>query len=155
MLDRYRKWLYNTKFSKAISKLVMLKINPNLITFLGLIFGIIAAYLIYKHFLLLAIIPLILSGLCDLCDGWVARLSHKETKFGVIFDVSLDKYVEGLIGLGYAFITPSFLIPGYIWVIIAVFGSVIISVISNVGAALTKSKCCSCCNTFNSIKFGN
>ncbi|MBS3152656.1 CDP-alcohol phosphatidyltransferase family protein [Candidatus Woesearchaeota archaeon] len=140
MLYKYRNWLYNTNFSRAISKLVILKISPNLITFFGLVFGVIAAYLIYKHYLLLAIIPLVLSGLCDLCDGWVARLSNKETKFGVIFDVTLDKYVEGFVGLGFSFVTPGFLVPGYIWVIIAVFGSIIISLVSNVGAALSQEK---------------
>jgi len=140
MLDRYRNWLYGTSFSKAINQLAMTKIGPNTITFFGLIFGIIAAYLIYIHYLLLAIIPLFFSSLCDLCDGWLARISNQTTKFGVIFDVTLDKYVEGLIGLAFAFIAPAFLIPGYIWVIIAVFGSIIISVVSNVGIALSKQK---------------
>lgn len=140
MLDRYRNWLYKTRLSKFVGELVRSKINPNLITFIGLIFGLIAAYLIYKHHFLLSIIFLILTTVCDMCDGWVARLSNKATKFGVIFDVTIDKYVEGLIGLAFAFITPKFLIPGYVWVVIAVFGSIIISVVSNVGIALSKEK---------------
>ena len=137
MLDRYRDWLYKTKSSKFIKKLVRSKIPPNLITILGLIFGIIAAYLIFKQNFLISIIFLILTGLCDICDGWVARLSKKTTKFGVIFDVTIDKYVEGVIGLALAFVVPAFLIPGYVWVVIAVFGSIIISVISNIGISLT------------------
>ncbi len=118
----------------------MLKISPNILTIFGLIFGIIAAYLIYKQLFLWSIIPLVLSSLCDLCDGWVARVSHKETKFGIIFDVTMDKYVEGLIGLAFAFVTPTLFLKGYIWVIIAVFGSIIISLISNIGISLSKEK---------------
>ncbi len=140
MLDMYRDWLYNTKFSKTIDELIKLRISPNMLTIFGLIFGAIAAYLIYKHYLLISIIFLVLSSLCDLCDGWVARVSKKATKFGVIFDVTMDKYVEGLIGLAFAFIAPSIIYPGYVWVVVAVFGSIIISVISNVGISLSKEK---------------
>ncbi len=140
MLDNLRDWLYKTKISRFIGKLVKSKISPNFITILGLIFGVIAAYLIYKRYLLISIIFLISSAVCDISDGWVARLGKKTTKFGVIFDVTIDKYVEGLIGLAFAFIAPFFIFPGYVWVVTAVFGSIIISVVSNVGIALTKEK---------------
>src|SRR3989338_6315871 len=140
MLDRYRNKLYDTGISRTVNKIATSRLNPNTITIFGLIFGIIAAYLIFRHYLLISIIFLVLSSICDLCDGWVARVAHKETKFGALFDVTLDKYVEGLIGLAFAFITPSLFFPGYVWVILAVFGSVIISVVSNVGDALTKEK---------------
>ncbi len=140
MLDKYRNWLYKTKFSKFISELVRSEISPNSITILGLFLGLLAAYLIFKHKFLLSIIFLIISGICDICDGWVARVSKKTTKFGMIFDVTIDKYVEGLIGLAFAFIAPFFLFPGYVWVVIAVFGSIIISVVSNIGISLSKER---------------
>lgn len=140
MFDKYRDWLYKTKLSRFISEIAYSKIPPNLITVLGLIFGLAAAYLIFRHLFLISIIFLVISSICDMCDGWVARLSKKATKFGVIFDVTIDKYVEGFIGLALAFVAPQFLVPGYVWVVIAVFGSIIISVISNIGISLAKEK---------------
>lgn len=138
MLDRYRNWLYKTRFSKFVSVLIRSRIHPNLITVLGFIFGIFAAYLIYKRSFLVSIVFLFLTALCDICDGWVARLSKKTTKFGVIFDVAVDKYVEGFIGLAFAFVSPVLIFPAYIWVVIAVFGSIIISLVSNIGFYLSK-----------------
>jgi|SRR3989338_8098762 len=138
MLDRYRNWFYKTRFSIFVSALVKSRVHPNLLTVLGLVFGIFAAYLIFKRYFLVSIVFLILTALCDMCDGWVARLSRKTTKFGVIFDVTVDKYVEGFIGLAFAFVAPQVIFPAYIWVVIAVFGSIIISLVSNIGFYLSK-----------------
>src|SRR3989338_6058256 len=138
MLDRYRNWFYKTRFSIFVSALVKSRVHPNLLTVLGLVFGIFAAYLIFKRYFLVSIVFLILTALCDMCDGWVARLSRKTTKFGVIFDVTVDKYVEGFIGLAFAFVAPQVIFPAYIWVVIAVFGSIIISLVSNIGLLLAR-----------------
>ncbi len=140
MLDLFKDKLYNSFLKKFINLLAIIKIKPNHLTSIGLITGLIAAYTIYKHHFIWAIIFILISTLCDLCDGWLARTTKQVSKFGKIYDVTMDKYVEGLLGLALAFVVPSFILKGYVWVIIGLFGSILISVVSNSGAQVTNKK---------------
>ncbi len=78
---------------------VLYKLNfpPNIITFLSLVCGTLAALAYYYENLAPALGFFILSGLLDLADGEVARLSEKTTKFGAVFDWIADKWVDGLV----------------------------------------------------------
>ena len=100
----------------------------------------VAAFFIYKRFFIISVIFIILSTFCDMFDGWLARATKQETKFGKIYDVAMDKYVEGFIGLSLAFIMPPFILSGYVWAILGTFGSIIISVISNAALQVTNEK---------------
>ncbi len=79
--------------------LLLYKLNfpPNLITFLSLLCGTLAALAYYYENLLTALGFFVLSGLLDLADGEVARLSERTTKFGAVFDWIADKWVDGLV----------------------------------------------------------
>jgi phosphatidylglycerophosphate synthase len=77
--------------------LYKLNFPPNLITFLSLVCGTLAALSYYYENLLTALGFFVLSGLLDLADGEVARLSEKTTKFGAVFDWIADKWVDGLV----------------------------------------------------------
>tara|TARA_Y100001936_G_C15968713_1_gene609832 strand:- start:271 stop:882 length:612 start_codon:yes stop_codon:yes gene_type:complete len=92
-------------FEIPIAKfLIKLGITPNLVTIIGLALAIVTAYLIAdqsitNHFLLASIV-MILSGVMDLFDGSIARLTNNVTKFGAFIDSLSDRIAEIAIFLG-------------------------------------------------------
>ncbi|RKX60098.1 MAG: CDP-alcohol phosphatidyltransferase family protein [Thermodesulfobacteriota bacterium] len=86
------------KFYKPVG-LVLYKLHvpPNLITLFSLLIGTFSALAYYYENLILAFCFLLISGVLDLSDGMVARLSDRTTKFGAVFDWIADKWVDGLV----------------------------------------------------------
>ena len=77
-----------------VRRLALSKINPNVLTFLGLVINIIAAgTLAYGHFRIAGVI-IIFAGLFDMVDGRVARETNQVTRFGGFFDSVLDRYSD-------------------------------------------------------------
>ncbi len=107
--------------------LYKLRFPANFITLLSLLIGTCSALAYYKENLLLAMFLLIISGILDLSDGIVARLSGKPTKFGAIFDWISDKWVDGLI-LG----TVGYFYAGPFWATLAICSSMLHSFIKPV-----------------------
>lgn len=101
--------------------------SANLITFFSLVFGTLSALFYYHNWLITAAFFLFLSGLFDLLDGEVARLTGRPTKFGAVFDWIADKWVDGLIlGIvGYLYANP-------FWATLAVVSSLLHSFIKPV-----------------------
>ncbi|MCS7277752.1 MAG: CDP-alcohol phosphatidyltransferase family protein [Aquificaceae bacterium] len=105
-----------TKRREALKRVYMpvgialyrLHFPPNFITLLSLAFGMASAYAFYNGKLLTAASLLLLSGLFDLADGIVARLSEKASKFGAVFDWLADKWVDGFVlgAVGYTYAGP-------------------------------------------------
>ncbi|MFN3871240.1 MAG: CDP-alcohol phosphatidyltransferase family protein [Aquificaceae bacterium] len=77
--------------------LYKLHFPPNLITFIAIALGMASAYAFYHGKLLTGASLLLLSGLFDLADGMVARLSDRASKFGAVFDWLADKWVDGFV----------------------------------------------------------
>ena len=74
--------------------LALSKINPNVLTFLGLVINMIAAaYLAAGRFRTAGVV-MILAGLFDMVDGRVARATNQVTRFGGFFDSVLDRYSD-------------------------------------------------------------
>jgi phosphatidylglycerophosphate synthase len=116
---------------------VRLPIAPTGWTLLGGIFGggaaVAVALRVYPATLFLGA----LAAFCDCADGAVARLRGEASGFGRLLDVTVDKYVEGAIVLGIALGAPPFLgVPAGIYAAIVIWGSILISVIANVGEAV-------------------
>lgn len=88
--------------------LYRLHLPPNLITLLSVALGMASAYAFYHGKFLTAASLLFLSGLFDLADGMVARLSEKASKFGAVFDWLADKWVDGFVlgTVGYLYAGP-------------------------------------------------
>ena len=86
----------------AIVRLLALaRINPNVLTFLGLVVNTIAAFLFgyadaenQKRMFFYAGLVIIGSGFFDLVDGRVARASNQVTRFGGFFDSVIDRYSD-------------------------------------------------------------
>lgn len=70
------------------------RINPNLITFTGVLISFWAAWNLGHGWLLTGGLILILAGLFDILDGQVARLCRSETPFGAFYDSVIDRYSD-------------------------------------------------------------
>ncbi len=81
--------------------LALTKINPNVLTFMGLVVNTWAAYFFgsataenQKHMFFYAGLIIIGSGFFDLVDGEVARAQNRVTRFGAFFDSVVDRYSD-------------------------------------------------------------
>lgn len=79
------------------------RINPNALTFIGLLINIGCGLLYaYGHFFAAGLL-LILAALADMLDGKVARLRGRESRFGAFFDSVLDRYSDIIVYVGIMF----------------------------------------------------
>ncbi|ACI21167.1 MULTISPECIES: CDP-alcohol phosphatidyltransferase family protein [Thermodesulfovibrio] len=76
-------------------------VNPNIITFIGMIITSSSGFVIPFN-LFLGGILILAGGVFDLIDGIVARVNGRTTKFGALFDSTLDRIADGFIFLGIA-----------------------------------------------------
>jgi len=85
-------------FGKIIEAIVgtlsLWRINPNFLTFLGLVINVWAAFLFAQGHFRTAGFVLIGAGLFDMVDGRVARETNRVTRFGGFFDSVLDRYSD-------------------------------------------------------------
>jgi phosphatidylglycerophosphate synthase len=88
IIDRIVRWL-------ALSK-----IHPNVLTFLGLVINIWAAWLFAQGSFRWAGLVVIGAGVFDMVDGRVARATSQVTKFGGFFDSVLDRYSDLALYMG-------------------------------------------------------
>ena len=77
--------------------------DPNVFTTIGLIFGALSAVCAGSGRFFVAGIFLLFSGWCDSIDGTIARRSGRASKFGALFDSTLDRYSEMLVFFGFAY----------------------------------------------------
>lgn len=80
-------------------------VRANAVTFAGFAASAAAGVLAGRGMWLLAATVAMLSGVCDLLDGKIARLDPDRTKFGALWDSSLDRYSDAFLiaGIGYYF----------------------------------------------------
>jgi len=74
--------------------LALSRIHPNVLTFLGLVINIAAAYLLAIGQQRWAGAVIIGAGLFDMVDGRVARETNRVTRYGGFFDSVLDRYSD-------------------------------------------------------------
>lgn len=76
------------------------RINPNVLTFIGMAINGVAAYLFAYGFFGWAGATVILAGIFDLTDGRVARFTGRVTPFGGFFDSVMDRYSDLVLLIG-------------------------------------------------------
>lgn len=87
--------------------LALARINPNVLTFFGLVINSVAAFLFgyangdnQRKLFFYAGLVIIGSGFFDLVDGRVARASNRVTRFGGFFDSVVDRYSDASLFFG-------------------------------------------------------
>ena len=96
-------WLLN----KIVHGLALTRISPNVLTFIGLVINIVAAFL-FGHanaanadwMFFYAGVVIFCAGLFDMVDGRVARRINKVTVFGSFFDSVIDRYSDVVLFFG-------------------------------------------------------
>ncbi|MEX0940466.1 MAG: CDP-alcohol phosphatidyltransferase family protein [Candidatus Babeliales bacterium] len=80
--------------------------TPNKITALAFISGVFSGCAIAGNYLYLALMLLLFSGLCDVMDGTIARLTNNTQKVGAYIDLISDRMVEAAVILGFTILMP-------------------------------------------------
>ena len=100
--DGIKNWYLNL-IKPVIELFIRLELNPNLFTTIGFILTIGAAVLFAVGQLVLGGAIVLLAGTFDIVDGKVARATNRVTKFGALYDSTLDRYAEVIMFFGLAF----------------------------------------------------
>jgi CDP-diacylglycerol--glycerol-3-phosphate 3-phosphatidyltransferase len=77
-----------------VRALTFFRINPNILTFTGVLISLWAAWNFGHGRLFRGALIVILAGLFDMLDGEVARVSRSETRFGAFYDSVIDRYSD-------------------------------------------------------------
>ncbi|MBI1750437.1 MAG: CDP-alcohol phosphatidyltransferase family protein [Acidobacteria bacterium] len=85
---------------KIVHLLAATGVQPNFLTFFGLVINIVAAIFFARGRFPAAGGVMILAGLFDMVDGRVARAQGRVTKFGAFFDSVIDRYSDLVLYLG-------------------------------------------------------
>lgn len=125
MLDTKRHWFKDVE--KIAGRIFgVLPLTPNQYTYLSGIAALIGLYFMMQQNLTWAVIMFFIAAGLDFVDGAVARVKNMSSKVGAYLDTIFDRYVEGIIFLGMLFLPmPTILIPGYAWIFLCIFGSVV------------------------------
>ena len=140
MIYELRQTSHRSYYLKVADYLSKLGISPNTWTIIGLFMGFVMAVMIYFQSFFWAMIFGLAMACCDIMDGEIAKLKNNTSPFGRLLDVTVDKYVEGFIGLAAGLSMPEVLLPSLLWAALSIWGSILISVVSNVGGLLTETK---------------
>ena len=96
--------ILNRPLSLKISELFLkTSITPNQVTLLSFIIGLFASLCFYFGdylYLIAGGVLVQISSVVDGCDGEIARLKFRRTKYGGWLDAVLDRYADGLIIFG-------------------------------------------------------
>jgi CDP-diacylglycerol---glycerol-3-phosphate 3-phosphatidyltransferase len=90
-----------------INACIALRISPNVLTFVGVLINIAAAWqLAYGRFVTAGFI-MIVANIFDFIDGKVARETHAETKFGGFWDSVIDRFSDIALFIGLIYLYSS------------------------------------------------
>ena len=102
MASKFRLRYFFRPLVNLIAKgLIRIGVTPNLATIIMLCFSVFSfiSLLFFQNLLYFSIFVFI-TGIMDGCDGAIARMTSKSTKFGSFFDSFMDRFSEFFIFLG-------------------------------------------------------
>jgi len=104
------------------------QVNPNTFTTIGFMVSLLAAYFFGAGMLRAGGAFLLFAGIFDVFDGRIARATGQVTKFGALYDSTLDRYSEVIVffGIAYYFIVSNHMLAS-IATSIALGGSIMVS----------------------------
>jgi CDP-diacylglycerol--glycerol-3-phosphate 3-phosphatidyltransferase len=118
---------YYAVMEKVAQPLVRAGVSPNHITVIGMLLSLAAGVLFAGGAIFAGGMVLWASALMDPIDGTVARLSGRVTRFGALFDSTLDRYSGFFIFFGFLVYFNSGWM--FITVMLAIMGSIMVSYI--------------------------
>lgn len=77
-----------------------IEIDPNIVTIIGLFISIFSGVLFASGNLAAGALFIIISGICDMIDGAIARSHNCRTKFGGFLDSTCDRFADAAILIG-------------------------------------------------------
>jgi CDP-diacylglycerol--glycerol-3-phosphate 3-phosphatidyltransferase len=88
-------------FLDPLTALILrLGFSPDALTFIGLVFSILAGYHLARGRYAISATFLLVGGLCDVLDGSMARRSGRSSRRGAFLDSTLDRLAEIAVFLG-------------------------------------------------------
>lgn len=121
-------WFCGRILDKIVTSLALSRIHPNVLTFIGLVINVWAAFLFAAGRFQYGACVVIGAGLFDMVDGRVARETNRVTRFGGFFDSVLDRYSDLFLFMGLLVYYASINRFGYIVLTaIVMTGSVMVS----------------------------
>src|SRR5260370_37334563 len=90
------KWLLD----KIVGAIAATGINPNLLTFLGLVVNFVAAAFFAVGSFFTGALIIFFAGFLDILDGQVARRQNRVTAFRAFYDSTLDRYADMALYMG-------------------------------------------------------
>ena len=99
-----------------IAACVALRIHPNILTFVGVLINVAAAWqLAYGQFISAGVI-MIVANIFDFIDGKVARELNAETKFGGFWDSVIDRFSDIALFIGLIYLYSSLRRTDYVMI---------------------------------------
>lgn len=117
MLEKYTRPKLQPWFDTVARSPFIFHFSPDLITLCSLMTGFLSAWCMSQNHMIIALIFLWCSGLCDVLDGTIARLKNRSTIYGAYFDLLTDRLVEAIIILGFAMRFPQYCLSYIIFLI--------------------------------------
>ncbi len=108
MLDTRARRYFQKAFDVTANFLKLINLHPNVVTIIAFILGMVAFVFLIYELPLYSLLFLWLSGIFDVLDGTVARLTGKSSKIGAYLDMLFDRMIECAIILGFYFFLPQF-----------------------------------------------
>src|SRR5246500_1936960 len=118
------KWLLD----RIVGVIAATGINPNVLTFLGLVVNFGAAIMFAVGRFRTGAIIIFIAGFLDMLDGQVARRQNRVTAFGAFYDSTLDRYADMALYMGLlVYYSVSGRTPYVVLSAVATAGSVMVS----------------------------
>jgi CDP-diacylglycerol--glycerol-3-phosphate 3-phosphatidyltransferase len=130
LIPRRVELIYLNTIEKILRLFLRFNLNPNFLTTVALFISIFAGYFFAIGKFITGGILTLLSGIFDTIDGKIARMMNRVTKFGALYDSTLDRYAEVIVffGIGVYLIKYGFYITS-VAAVFAIGGSMMVSYI--------------------------
>jgi CDP-diacylglycerol--glycerol-3-phosphate 3-phosphatidyltransferase len=99
-----------------INTSVALGIHPNVLTLIGVLINVVAAWALARDQFLLAGLVMIAANIFDFIDGKVAHITGQQSEFGAFWDSTLDRFSDLALFTGLIWLYSSLGREGYVMV---------------------------------------
>jgi len=130
MASKFRlRYIFRPLVNLIAKGLIRIGVTPNLATIIMLSFSVLSFIsLVFFRNLLCFSILVFITGIMDGCDGAIALLTNRSTKFGGFFDSIMDRFSEFFIFLGLLIFSKDKFLWGFIDMKLIIFISFLASI---------------------------